>query len=213
MRAFLLNWRWPLLSVLLVLTALTARTAWEQGQAWSRAVSLEKAGKLNEAIDEYRWTLRWYLPVGGLTDEAGQALLDLANRAEKDNPEQTLRALDALRSGLIAARSLAQPRADWVQLCNQRIPPLLVRIADRRGDKRDPASLLRRFQADYARPVGVGPLTSAAVSLGFLLWLLGLVQVIRRGINAEGQWQPAGWRWLGATFGGFALWVCGLYFG
>lgn len=212
MRALWAKWRWPVLAAVLVLATLTARVILEQRAAWSRAVALEKTAKIDDAIDEYRWVLRWYVPFG-LTSEAGEALRDIATKASADQPERAMRALDALRSGLIASRNLWQPRADLVDYASRTLPPLLVRVADRHGDKRDPKLLLARFQADYARPVGVAPWTSAAVSLGFILWLGALVQVVRRGVTDEGRWQPAGWRWLGASLAGFAVWLSAMWLG
>jgi tetratricopeptide (TPR) repeat protein len=206
------RFRWPIAALLIVLGTLTTRATLEQQAAWARAVAFEKQGKLDDAIDEYRWTLRWYVP-WGLTDEAGQALVDLGNRASPQEPERAVRALDALRSGLIASRSLWQPRADLLAYANRGLPSLLVRVADRQGDKRDPKVLLAQFTRDYLRPVGVSPVTSAAVSLGFLLWLAGLVMVVRRGVDDAGKWLPAGWRWLGASLAGFTVWVLGMWLG
>jgi hypothetical protein len=207
------RWLWPLLAALLVLTSLAVRSTMEQQAAWSRAVEYEKSGDLWRAVDEYRWVLRWYTPWGPSHDDAVAALQDLAKRAEPDDPELAMQAWDNLRSGLIAGRSLWQPRADVVAQCNQVLPPLLVRVADRRGDGRDKAKLLAQFQRDYDRPVGVAPWTSLAVGLGFALWLLGLVQVVRRGLDEDARWRPAGWPWAGAAVAGFALWSLGMAFG
>ncbi len=212
LKSLLSRWKWPLLAVAIVLGSLAVRATVEQNAAWARAVQYEKQGKQDQAIDEYRWTLRWYTP-WGLTDEAAAALVDLANRNSADRPDRTMRALDALRSGLIASRSLWQPRADLVTYVNRSIPSVLVRVADRNGDKRDPKQLLAKFTADYARPVGVAPLTSAAVSLGFLAWLFGLVMVVRKGVDDAGRWLPAGWRWLGISLAGFVAWLLGMWLG
>jgi len=213
MTALLHRWRYPLLAAGLVLASLAVRSTWEQRQAWTRAVHYEQSGDLWRAVDEYRWVLRWYTPWGPDHDDAAAALLDLASRVEATDPELAVQALDNLRSGLITGRSLWQPRADLVEQCNKRLPPLLVRVADRRGDGRDKAALLAQFQKDYARPVGVTPLTSLAVGLGFLLWIAGLVMIVQRGLDDDARWQPAGWRWVGATACGFALWALGMAFG
>jgi hypothetical protein len=207
------RWLWPLLAALLVLTSLAVRSTVEQQAAWARAVDYEKSGDLWRAVDEYRWVLRWYTPWGPSHNDAVAALQDLAKRAEADDPELAMQAWDNLRSGLIAGRSLWQPRADVVAQCNQVLPPLLVRVADRRGDGRDKAKLLAQFQRDYDRPVGVAPLTSLAVGVGFALWLVGLVQVARRGLTEDARWQPAGWPWAGAAVAGFVLWSLGMALG
>lgn len=203
----------PALAVAVVLAVLAVRATVEQQAAWARAVELERQGKLADAIDEYRWTLRWYTPWGPAWDDAAEALRDLGTRHQQQDPELAVQALDGLRSGLIASRSLWQPRSDLVQWCNRTLPPLLVRVADRQGDTRDKAKLLQQFQADYARPVGVGPWVSLAVSGGFLLWLLGLVQTVRKGVGEDGRMRPAGWKWLGGAGVGFAAWLAAMWLG
>jgi len=205
--------QWPSVAVLIILVALGTRATVEQRAAYARAVALETAGNLQDAIDEYRWALRWYTPWGPVHGDAAAALLEIGQRHANDDPERAVQAYDSLRSGLIASRSLWQPRAELVALCNQTLPKLLVRVADRRGDKRDARVLLARFTADYARPVGVSPWTSLAVSLGFVLWLGGLVMVVARGVDDEGRWLPAGWRWLAGSFAGFSAWVLAMWLG
>ncbi len=197
-------WAW---AVAIALTVMAARSTVEQWQSYSRAVALENQGQLADAVTEYRWTLRWYTPWGPVHDDAAQALVEIANRAERDQPRLAMDALDALRSGLIASRSFYQPRADLVAHVNKTIPAILVRVADREGDKRDKDKLLSRFQADYARPVGIASWASLAVSLGLVLWLFGLVMAIRDGVGEDGRWRRQGWRWVSAWTAGFACWA------
>jgi hypothetical protein len=204
-------WLWPLLAVTLVLASLSLRATWEQRAAYVRAVQLERQGDLWRAVDEYRWTLRWYTPWGPDTADAAAALRDLARRHAAADPELAVQAWDNLRSGLIASRHLWQPRAGLVAEANEALPPLLLRVAERRGDLRDKTQLLRHFQAAYARPVGVGPWTSLAVSAGFVAWLAGLGLAVARGLDSEGRWSRAGLRPLGLSLAGFAVWMAALW--
>lgn len=200
-----------------VLASLAVRSTIEQRQSYARAVALETAGDLWRAVDEYRWALRWYTPWGPDHDDAAHALRDLGHRHAAADPELAVQALDNLRSGLIAGRSLWQPRADLVAMCTEQLPPLLLRVAERRGDPRAvgpaKAAFLAQLTAAYARPVGVGPLTSAAVAVGFVLWITGIVLAVRRGVDAAGKWLPSGWRWLGASTAGFGLWALAMWLG
>ncbi|MBM4342048.1 MAG: hypothetical protein FJ100_01530 [Deltaproteobacteria bacterium] len=215
--ALLRAWRWPLLALAVVLTSLAVRATVEQRAAYARAVAFEHAGDLWRAVDEYRWALRWYTPWGPDHGDAAEALRDLGERHAKDDPELAVQALDNLRSGLYAGRSLWLPRAELVALCNERLPPLLVRVAERRGDPRalgaGRPALLAQFQAAYARPVGVGPWVSLAVSLGFLLWVAGIVFAVRRGVDDDGRFLATGWRWLGASAAGFVTWALAMWLG
>ena len=202
------SWAW---AALIALTVIAARSTVEQWQSYERAVAFENQGQLAAAVSEYRWTLRWYTPWGPVHDDAAQALLEIANQAEKDKPRLAMDALDALRSGLIASRSFYQPRADLVAHVNKTIPAILVRVAEREGDKRDKDTLLKRFEADYARPVGIAPWASLAVSLGLVLWLFGLVMAIRDGVGEDGHWRRRGWRWIGVSVAGFACWALAMW--
>ena len=211
------RWLAPLAAIAFVVAVLAVRATWEQRAAWTRAVQAEGETATRgidaawDAVEAYRNVLRWHTPWGPDVDAACAALLDLAQRHEKTEPELAVHALDGLRSGLIAARSVYQPRADLVAATSRRLPALLVRVAERGGDKRDPKALLRQFTADYARPVGVGAGVSLAVSFGFLAWVVGLAFAFHRGVDADGRWARAGLPWLGASLGGFCAWALALW--
>ena len=194
-----------------LLAVLATRATLEQVDAFDRAQVLVAAGDTRNAVLAWRQALRWHTPWGPRSDAAADALLAVASQAAANDPELAVEALDALRSGLNAARPLYQPRADLVLHVEKTIPALLVRVAERRGDKRDKRDLLARFEAAYARPVGVSTWASAAVSLGFLLWLAGIVMAARFGVDEAGRWQRAGWRWVGMSIGGFACWALALW--
>lgn len=205
------RWRWLASAVAIVLAAMAARATWEQHDAWARAVEAEHAGRHDDAIAAYRWVLRWHTPWGPHQGDAAEALWQLADAAEAQHPERAVFALDALRSGLIASRWLWQPQAARLQAANERIPGLLVRVAERRGDPRPKDELLRRFAADYARPVGVPGWVSLLVGGGFLLWLGGMALAWSHGLDASGRLARAGWRWVGASAAGWTMWLAGLW--
>ncbi len=204
------SWRraWPAIAaVVVVVGTLAIRSTVEHMQAYRAAVALEQQGKLDAAIDEYRWALRWYTPWGPWHGDAAEALWELGSRSAADHPERTIRAWDSLRSGLLTGRSFYQPQAALLAKVNGALPPVLVRVAERRGDTRSKEALLKRFTADYQRPVGVPAWASLAVSFGFILWVLGLVMAFARGTDERGKLRGAGWRWLGISALGFAAWA------
>ena len=124
---------------------------------------------------------------------------------------RAVHALDALRSGLIASRSLYQPQAKLLSKVNARMPALLVRVAGRRADKREPKALLKRFTADYQRRIGVPVWASLAVAFGFLLWIGGLLFAFTRGLDDAGRLRGAGWRSVGVSVAGFACWAVAMW--
>ena len=209
----LARWRWPLVALALALAAMAGRAVFEQTEALARARVAEADGDAEAAIVEYRWVLRWATPVGPHDGEAAEALLRIATDAEAQRPDRAAFALDALRSGLIASRWLWQPRAALLADINARLPPWLVRVAERRGDGRDKQELLAQLQADYARPVGVPGWLSLLVGLGFCAFLCGLFGAWARGVDADGRWHAAAWPWVLAALGGFAVWTSALWFG
>lgn len=194
-----------------VLASMAVRATVEHVRAYEKAVQWEKEGELDRAVSEYRWALRWYTPWGPWHEDAAAALWDIGQRLEAEHPMRAVAAYDALRSGLIASRSLWQPQAAMLAKVNSAIPPLLVRAAERRLDKRDPKALLRRFQADYQRRVGVPAWASAGVGLGFLLWVGGLLFAFSRGVDDKGHLVGRGWRGLGVSLLGFLCWATAMW--
>jgi hypothetical protein len=206
-------WPW-LVAAVLFLGTVSVRSTLEQTRAFDDGASFDAAGDVDRAISEYRWALRWYTPWGPRHDDAAAALVALADRLEVGEPEKAARALDALRSGLIAGRSVFQPRSDLVEAVNARIPAILARVAERQGRTEPREAIEARMRAAYERPVGVSPLTSVAVSGGFILWISGLIVFVRRGISPDGRLvRPAAWRYLGVAMAGFVVWVAAMAVG
>ncbi|MCB9738011.1 MAG: hypothetical protein H6747_02010 [Deltaproteobacteria bacterium] len=200
-------------AVLLVLLSLSIRSTWEQVAAFDRAIAAEQDGRIDDAIVEYRWTMRWTTPWGPRDAAAAAALVRIADAAEASRPERAAFALDAARSGAIASRWLLQPHADILAAANARLPGLWLRVAERRGDPRDKDALRRRLEADVARPVGVPGWLALLVALGFGLWTFGLWRGLSRGFDEQGRFGPAGWRWLAASALGMATWATALWLG
>ena len=196
-------------AVALVLGSMGVRATMEQSKAYAEGVSQQKAGDLERAIVSYRRAVRWYTPWGPAHGDAVAALREIAEAQRKVHPEVAIRAFDGLRSGLLASRSIYQPRADDLAYANDQLPGLLARVADRLGDKRE--GLLKRFQADYQRPVGVSLWVTLGVVLGFLLWIGGLVRAWYVGVNEQGRLTGLGWRWVGGSVSGFAVWALTLW--
>ncbi|MEY3012719.1 MAG: hypothetical protein RIT45_1454 [Pseudomonadota bacterium] len=205
--------RWIAGAIALVLLALAGRATFEQLSAFDRAVAAEADGRPDDAIVEYRWTLRWTTPWGPRDSDAAAALIRIADAAEAARPERAAFALDALRSGAIASRWLVQPHSEAISLANARLPGLWLRVAERRGDTRDKDALRRRFEADVARPVGVPGWLALLVALGFCVWLYGLWRGVRESIDEDGQLQRGGWRWFATSAAGMATWALALWLG
>ncbi len=204
-------WRAIAIAALRIVVAMAVRSTLEHDRAYKRAVELDAAGDLEEAIVQYRWALRWHTPWGPWHKDAAAALWRIGEQAEAERPLRAVQAFDALRSGLIASRSFYQPQAEVLAKANARMPALLVRVAERRADTRDKVALLKRFKADYSRPVGVPLWASIAVSLGFLLWVGGLLFAFTRGVDETGKLRSVGWRGVGASVAGFACWALAMW--
>lgn len=206
--------RWPIaVAAALIFFALAGRSTWEQIAAFDRGAVAEADNRIDDAIVEYRWAMRWTTPWGPRDAAAAAALLRIADEAEASRPERAAFALDAARSGAIASRWLLQPHADALAQANARLPGLWLRVAERRGDTRDKAALERRFRADVARPVGVPGWLALLVAAGFGLWLFGLWRALQDGIDDEGGLRRQGWRWLAASAAGMLTWGLALWLG
>mgnify|MGYP004375457347 CR=1 FL=1 len=194
---------------MVVLAAMGLRATQEQIAAFEAAQVQQDAKQLDRAIVSYRRAVRWYTPWGPKHGKAVDALRQIADKHQKLRPEVAVQALDGLRSGLLASRSFYQPRAADLAYANTTLPTLLARVADRVGDKRP--NLLKRFTADYARPVGVSIWVTFGVTLGFLLWIGSLVMAWAVGVDDEGRLATRGWRWMASSVAGFATWVLTLW--
>ncbi len=167
------------------------------------------------ASREYLHAIRMYVPGSSSVRRAVERLEAMAHdAAQAGDLEGERMAREALRSGLLGARSVYTPYADHLARSDRRLAEIYARLeppAVAAG-----ASLEQRrawhLERLAARPGPRLPATFAAL-FGFALWLSAAIVFIRKGIDRGLRLQP---RWGVATLAafvlGFALFVLGLRF-
>lgn len=174
-------------------------------------------GACRVAIDAYETAARWYLPLAPHVDDAYIRLAFIARRtdpatAQKGfaDPGTALAAWRAIRSAARATRSLWTPHADDLAAADAAIARLSAAdpssghagsgAATSSGTEGaaaatpDDAALRElwhetRLARDVRPSIGAG----ALAGLGVLLWLCGVVGLLRRGLDRAGAWvrRPA----------------------
>ncbi len=208
--------RWAGAALAVVLLAAWGRVYFEARSEFEKGAELQKQGKLVEAVRHYQWSLRWYSPGASTPGRAADRLLAMADAAAaKGDLEGELRALRALRGGILATRSTYSPFGD-------RLPPLNARLAKRiaaqqmalgqptirgRSLSQLEAGHLALLSLDHSPALG----WTLLVLFGFFGWVGGAFGLIFRGLDREVRLQPGFKKWAALVAVSFALWLLGLW--
>ena len=167
------------------------------------------------AIEHYQHAVRMYAPASPFVRRALEGLDKTAALAvERGDTTLERLALEAVRAGLLGARSLYVPHAERLRAADARLATLYARIEDPAAAAGKSFEARRAWHADkLARRPGPRPLISLVAVGGLALWVGATVIFVRRGLDRSLRLRP---RWaLGAGILfllGFALFVFGLRF-
>lgn len=199
-----------------VILAVWVKVRLEAGAALERAQALEERGSTQLAIVVYRHTIRWYSPGSAPVEAAVERLWALGKELEEKDPATALSAYRALRSGLLAIRSLWDPYADRIPPANDRIAALMAVAESRDGTPGEAALAASEahhralLDTDHAPHRG----WSLLAVLAFLLWVFALFRLAVRGFDDESgalQRSPA-LQWGAIALVAMAGWAVGLAF-
>jgi len=194
------------LGVLAIRVVLEGRGALAEGDDW-----MERKQPLR-ALDAYETAARWYLPLAPHVDDAYDRMRALTKSAD---PGVAIAAWRAIRGAARASRSLWTPHAEDLAAADEAIAKLSARdplagsIAEGATTAADREAWHRARLARDSRP---SPGAAALASLGIVLWLGGIVVLVRRGLTPAGVWvkRPALGA-AGAIVVGVLCWLVGLY--
>jgi hypothetical protein len=192
--------------IVLVLAMAWVRVALDGRAARGHADQLLAAGKADVAVGFYDRALHMYWPGSPDVARAVAALTELAEQREATGDlEGAVHAWRVLRSGLYAARGLYLPYADVVAQSEDRIAALVGRQLATPGAAEDHLAKLRKSQ-DPNRG------WSLLAILGFAAWVGGAIGFLWRGMTPQGKLvRAAAIPWAGVFFGGYLMWLVGLY--
>ena len=215
---------WLLLAVV-TLAIVMVRVTIDSRAALRAGVDAETAGDRSRASREYLHAIRMYVPGSSSVKRAVERLEAMAGAAaEAGDLEGERIAREALRSGLLGARSVYTPYADHLAVSDRRLAEVYARIETRSAVAAPGAAQPGTGQAGTGieerrlwhlarlteRPGPALPATFAAL-FGFALWLSAAILFIRRGIDRGLRLQR---RWALAALVmfavGFSLFVIGL---
>lgn len=200
----------------LVVAVVLGRVILAARAAYDRGSSLEEVGDADGAALAYRDAIAWYYPGSPQATAAIERLWSLADAAEAAGDPIGARIIVAdLRSALFSTRTLYQPHAVELALCNERLALLLAATDERvRGGVLSAESVLPRYREAVGRDHAPSVAWSLALGFGFLVWiastLLAIAQLVPHDAGAL-QWRRAA-PWLGVSFTSLVLWLAGVTF-
>ncbi len=202
-------------AVALALVGVVAGRVVLEGRA-SLGAGLAEAARGDDAaaLTHLRRATRWHLPGSPYPARAMDALAALADRAEaRGDLRLARRSLEAVRSGILATRSVYTPEAARLLPTNQRIASLLAR---EEGPEADPGKSEAERTAYHLALLAHDPLPSVGWSIvalaGFATFVLGAVALALRGIGADDRLdRRASVRFAIAIVLGFSFFLVGLW--
>jgi hypothetical protein len=212
------SWR-PLPVLLVVLVGLAvvvgrvlhdSRTALLAGEA---GLARDDRDGRTEAVRHFHHAVRMYAPGSPYVRRALDHLDQVAQTAASAGDVALERqALEAVRGGLLGARSLYTPFAERVRAADARLAVIYAAIEDPAvAEGATPEQRLAFHRERLARRPGAGAGASALALLGFGAWLGAAVVFVRRGIDRT-LTVRRGWAlWCGVAFVlGLTLFLVGL---
>ncbi|HVV82003.1 MAG TPA: hypothetical protein VHE35_02945 [Kofleriaceae bacterium] len=177
-------------AVALVLAVAATRAVWLGGEALRDGDAAAARGDRAAAISSWRTAARWYVPVVGSTAAALHRLAGVAQEAEAaGDPATALAAWQAIHTSIHSIEGLTSPFRGALREADAHLATLLAAAP---GPKvGTPADR----EAWHAAVMAGAPRTSRwmllLAALGLATWLAGGVELVRRGLRADGSLAPA----------------------
>lgn len=179
-------WRRYALIAAAALAVVAGRVLHDSWSALTAGEDAERRGDRTEAVRSYLQAVRMYVPGSPFVARALDRLTAMAGAAESRSDEVAARhALEAIRAGLLGARSFYTPHARRLPAVEERLALLYARAeaAEAGGRRESQATRIAWHRAKLAaRP---GPATAPALIavLGLAVWLGAAVTFLRKGVD------------------------------
>lgn len=203
------------IAIIALLALLLGRVAFESRRELAAGNAYRRDGLPSRAIEHYRRSIRWSLPLSPYRGEATSELKSLAEELEAEG--DTGLALSAWRSlsgGIAATRALYSGPDPEREYANEQIARLLAMdrsaAVDARLSDEQLASDHRRLLSAQVSP---DPFWGLLLLLGMAFWVGALLLLARRGFDSAGRldWASARGPFWGAMLG-FVSFTVGLLF-
>jgi hypothetical protein len=191
----------------------TARVLQDSAAALDAGDEAARRGDPAEAARHYLHAVRMYVPGSPYVGRGLDRLETLASAAAKsgDAPAER-RALEAVRSGLLGARSFYTPHAARLEAADRQLAALYARTEDPAvAPGATPEQREAWHLAQLSRRPGPATVPAVAALVGLAMWLSAVGVFVKRGLDRALRLRPR-WAWIAAIgfFAGFALFVVGL---
>jgi hypothetical protein len=211
--AFTRNALRVLLVLAVMLGAFTVRVVTSAKAELEVADRRRASGEMEAAIVHYRRAARWYAPFSPLHVHALHELASIAADAEyRGDVELALSGYRAIRSSILATRSLYVPEQARLNAANKRIAVLMSGLPAPPMDAGKSREQLERehlvlLQANPDPKVG----WTLVLLLGFVAWVSGAFLFTLRAIDEEDRFvRREALRWGSVIVLGFAAFVLGM---
>jgi hypothetical protein len=202
-------------AIIAVLALLFGRVASESRDELDAARAYRQDDRSDRALEHYRRSIRWALPLSPYHAEAVSELESLAMELEVEgDTELALLAWRSLSGGLAATRTFYSGSQPARERANDQIARLLAMDRSAAVDARLSAEQLaadhRRLLSDQLSP---DPFWGLALLSGMAVWVGALVLLARSGFDSTGRfhWATARGPVWGALLG-FVSFALGLLF-
>ncbi|MGB5415237.1 MAG: hypothetical protein WBM26_00070 [Polyangiales bacterium] len=202
-------------AIIAVLALLFGRVASESRDELAAARAYRQDDRPDRALEHYRRSIRWALPLSPYHAEAVSELESLAMEFEVEgDTELALLAWRSLSGGLAATRTFYSGSQPARERANDQIARLLAMDRSAAVDARLSAEQLaadhRRLLSDQLSP---DPFWGLALLLGMAVWVGALVLLARSGFDSTGRlhWATARGPVWGALLG-FVSFALGMLF-
>lgn len=202
-------------AIIALLALLLGRVALESRKELAAGNAYRHDGRPGRAIEHYRRSIRWSLPLSPYCAEATSELKSLAGELEAEGDTSlALLAWRSLSGGIAATRTLYSGSDPERENANDQIARLLAMDRSAAVDARLSAEQLaadhRRLLSDQLSP---DPFWGLALLLGMAVWVGALVLLARSGFDSTGRlhWATARGPVWGALLG-FVSFALGMLF-
>jgi len=202
--------RWLALAVAVCLGAVVVRVFWDGHAALAAGDAAIARGDAQTAMTEWRRAARWYAPGAPHVAAAYERLETLAKTADDKGDKQTaLDAWRAIRSSILATRSVYTPFPARLAAANARIADLMA------ADDRAPGTVAEKRAYHYellARDDSPRVGWALVALAGFAAWVGGGFWFARRGVSEDGKLVRRTAARAGLAIAlGIIVWMLGLW--
>jgi hypothetical protein len=189
--------------ILLVLLMVWGRVLYGAAEAHRQGKESLEQDRVPEAITYFDRAVHWYAPLNPWVASSAEMLWALSERAEAGGDDRlALKALNAIRSGYLAANGLLHPGRDWIRRCDERIEKLSAAAS---GD----SASARREGEGGRRDSSPDLFWTLALEVGLFGWIGSVIWlVLGHGVRKRSFRGLLKWAVLLVFF--FIAWIVGM---